>query len=336
MVVLENQTLSPAIALWQPTSIGVKQQAAPAKEVTGKFGSESEKHELATLMRELEQAGNHGDTRSANRVGEHLESLRWRVLFNQTLVLEGSHGLTASQQQTERKFINQQEAGKWLEAGEEAVRAEEIRWSLQEAVKHLWRLQPKSDADIDKDRAMERGLAQVLTAMEFMTHRPSLHLLVPDRKHISPVQRALFTLTSQGRSICLSIPADSDLLLIRAPAESMLRQSEWWGLLGPDLVKEASEDLPQDGRTCVIRIHGSWWPTNVRSIDRSHWRPLVLGSLKMSLQTAFKANFRPDTLPLSNLDFSGDASVYSGVRSSVRSCVGNDDAAGVGCRPAFG
>lgn len=50
----------------------------------------------------------------------------------------------------------------------------------------------------------------------------------------------------------------------------------------------------------------------------------------------FQSESPPDTLPLSNLDFSGDASVYSGVRSAGRSSVGNDDAAGVGCRPAFG
>jgi len=130
--------------------------------------------------------------------------------------------------------------------------------------------------------------------MEFMTHRPSLPIGFQIGS-ISPVQRALHA--DQSREIyLLEHSADSDLLLIRAPAESMLRQSEWWGLLGPDLVKEASEDLPQDGRTCVIRIHGSWWPTNVRLIDRSHWRPLVLGSLKM-LQTAFKANLRPILCP---------------------------------------
>jgi len=153
LVVLENQTLSPATV--SAANIDrVKQQAAPAKEVTGKFGSESEKHELATLMRELEQAGNHGDTRSANRVGEHLESLRWRVLFNQSWFWKEAMEV---QQQTGRKFINQQEAGKWLEAGEEAVRRGDSL-SLQEAVKHLWRLQPKSDADIDKDRAMNAGL----------------------------------------------------------------------------------------------------------------------------------------------------------------------------------
>jgi hypothetical protein len=48
-------------------------------------------------------------------------------------------------------------AEKWLSAGDQAVRNGDSP-SLQEAVKHLWKLQPKSDVDLDKEQAMQAGL----------------------------------------------------------------------------------------------------------------------------------------------------------------------------------
>jgi molecular chaperone DnaK len=131
-----------------------RQEANPTKEVTEKFGSAMEKRELAMLMRDLERASNRGDVRSARRVSEQLQSLRWRVLFNQDWFWKEA---LEAQQCTGHSFVNQQEAHRWLEAGEEAARKGDSL-TLREAVKHLWQLQPKSDTKLDRERAMQAGL----------------------------------------------------------------------------------------------------------------------------------------------------------------------------------
>jgi molecular chaperone DnaK len=131
-----------------------RQEANSAKEITEKFGSAMEKRELAMLMRDLERAGNRGDVRSARKVSEQLQSLRWRVLFTQNWYWKEAF---EAQQSPDRKFVNKQEAEKWLSAGDQAVRNGDSP-SLQEAVKHLWKLQPKSDVDLDKEQAMQAGL----------------------------------------------------------------------------------------------------------------------------------------------------------------------------------
>ena len=131
-----------------------RQEANSTKEVTEKFGSDTEKRELATLAQALERAASRGDARSARKVREHLRSLRWRVLSNQNWYWTES---LEAQQAAGRKFINKQEAEKWLNAGAEALRKGDSV-TLQEAVRHLWSLQPKSEVDLDKERAMQAGL----------------------------------------------------------------------------------------------------------------------------------------------------------------------------------
>jgi hypothetical protein len=55
--------------------------------------------------------------------------------------------------------VNQQEAKKWLDAGELAVRKGDSI-SLREAVKHLWKLWPQDEKAADEERAKPPGLRQ--------------------------------------------------------------------------------------------------------------------------------------------------------------------------------
>jgi molecular chaperone DnaK len=131
-----------------------REELDTTKEIIEKFGSARDKDHLSTVKRELETADRRADMRSARKAGEDLQSLKWRVLFSQEWFWKEAF---EAQQSPGRKFLNPQEARKWLEAGQEALRKGDSP-SLEEAVKNLWRLQPKPEADVDKERALESGL----------------------------------------------------------------------------------------------------------------------------------------------------------------------------------
>jgi molecular chaperone DnaK len=131
-----------------------KEEFGTTKEIIEKFGSATEKGHLSTLRRDLETADRRADLRSARKTGEGLQSLKWRVLSNQDWFWKEAF---EAQRSPGRKFANGQHAQKWLEAGHEAVRKGDSS-SLEEAVRHLWQLQPKSEANLDKERALQAGL----------------------------------------------------------------------------------------------------------------------------------------------------------------------------------
>lgn len=132
----------------------VKRAAGPIREITEKYGADLDKRQLGMLIRDLDRADGRGDNRTVRRVAEDLQSLKWRVLFTQDWFWKEA---LEAQQQPGCKFLRRDEASKWLEKGCEAVRKGDSL-SLQEAVKHLWELQPKSEVQLDKERAMQAGL----------------------------------------------------------------------------------------------------------------------------------------------------------------------------------
>jgi molecular chaperone DnaK len=134
----------------------VKRQAGAAREVVEKCGADSDKSELVKIMRELERAESRGDSRSARKLGEQLQSLRWRVLFNQDWFWKDAF---EALKQPGQKFVNQQAARKWLDAGELAIRKGDSI-SLRESVNNLWGAQSKSDVAIAKERAEHSGLCR--------------------------------------------------------------------------------------------------------------------------------------------------------------------------------
>ena len=124
------------------------------KDIVDRFGSVTEKSQLARLKRDLAMADRRADLRGEQKAAEDLQSLRWRVLFNQDWFWKETF---EAQRSPSRRFNNVPAAQKWLAAGDEAMRKGDSR-RLQEAVRELWQLQPKSEADQDKERAMQTGL----------------------------------------------------------------------------------------------------------------------------------------------------------------------------------
>lgn len=131
-----------------------KEKLGPTIELVERFGSATEKTQLARLKRDLETVERRADVRSARKIGEGLQSLRWQVLFNQDWFWKETF---EAQRRAGRSFVRKEEAQKWLEAGDEALRKGDSS-ALEDAVRHLWQLQPKSDADLDKERVIQAGL----------------------------------------------------------------------------------------------------------------------------------------------------------------------------------
>jgi hypothetical protein len=154
LVRLQNKTGSGATSVDEIKR--AKVQAGPASEITNKLGTEMEKRELAALTRELEQAGRRGDARSARRIADQMASLGVRVRFNQASSWKEAFD---AQQEPGRMFVSQEAARKWLEVGKQAVRKGDST-SLQEAVRHLWKLRPKSDPISESERALETILTK--------------------------------------------------------------------------------------------------------------------------------------------------------------------------------
>lgn len=125
-----------------------------AEEVVGAFGTSLEKQQLTMLRRELDRAVTKGDNRAAQRACGEIEGLRWRVLGKQDWfwkeifdALRNSGG----------PFSDVAEARNQINKGEAAIAAGNGE-GLRAAVQALWKLQPKTEADIMQDRALRSGL----------------------------------------------------------------------------------------------------------------------------------------------------------------------------------
>jgi hypothetical protein len=134
-----------------------KLQAGPASEITKKLGTEMEKREFAALTRELEQAGR------VAAMPEALVALRTRWLHSEFAFgsIRPRHGKRHSRlsRSPGRRFVSQEAAQEWLELGKQAASRGDAL-SLQEAVRRLWKLRPKSDPISENERAQESILTK--------------------------------------------------------------------------------------------------------------------------------------------------------------------------------
>jgi molecular chaperone DnaK len=152
LVALENGVRPGVISATENEK--VTKRAENATQVAEKFGTESEKRESAQLRRKLEQALSRDDRRGAQKASNDLDALGGRVRRNQDTYWKNTF---EAQQRNRQKFVNQQEAGKWLDAGELAVRKGDSV-TLREAVNNLWTLWPQSEEERDRDSAEAPGL----------------------------------------------------------------------------------------------------------------------------------------------------------------------------------
>jgi molecular chaperone DnaK len=129
-------------------------QVEIAEEVIGKYGTSLEKQQLAMLRRELERAGAKGDDKAVQRACSEIEGLRWRVLGKQNWFWRE---IFDSLRQPDTLFIDAAEAQKLFTKGQSAV-ARGDGEVLREVVRGLWKLQPKDQAELMRERALRSGL----------------------------------------------------------------------------------------------------------------------------------------------------------------------------------
>jgi molecular chaperone DnaK len=125
-----------------------------AEEVVEKFGTNLEQQQLRLLRRELEKAVEKNNDKAMERIYSEIIGLRWRVLGKQDWFWRE---LFDSLRQPDTPFVDKGAAEKLFARGDAAIRSGDGE-SLRETVRELWKLQPKSEAEIMRDRALRSGL----------------------------------------------------------------------------------------------------------------------------------------------------------------------------------
>jgi DNA repair exonuclease SbcCD ATPase subunit len=125
-----------------------------AEKVIGQFGTSLDQQQLARFRRELERVGCKGDDKAIQRVCAEIESLRWRVLFRHDWYWKD---ILDSLCEPETPFVNRAEAQILISKGQEAATSGDGE-ALREAVRGLWKLQPKREAETMRDRSIGSGL----------------------------------------------------------------------------------------------------------------------------------------------------------------------------------
>jgi molecular chaperone DnaK len=129
-------------------------QVELAAEVVGKYGTTLEKQQLAMLRRELERAAAKGDDKAVQRACSEIEGLRWRVLGKQDWFWRE---IFDSLRQADTPFIDMAEAQKLFAKGQSAVSSGDGD-ILREVVRELWKIQPKDQVEMMRERALRSGL----------------------------------------------------------------------------------------------------------------------------------------------------------------------------------
>jgi molecular chaperone DnaK len=129
-------------------------QVEVAEEIVGKYGTSLEKQQLAMLRRELERAAAKGDNKAVQRACSEIEGLRWRVLGKQVWFWRE---IFDSLRQADTNFIDMAQAQKLFANGQSAISSGNGE-VLREVVRDLWKLQPKDQAELMRERALRSGL----------------------------------------------------------------------------------------------------------------------------------------------------------------------------------
>ncbi|HEY9401383.1 MAG TPA: Hsp70 family protein [Pyrinomonadaceae bacterium] len=128
--------------------------AAETREYVENYGNDSQKARFSALARELERASARRDARGMQKINVALKSLRGQILYAQEWFWREWFEYF---QRPGRKFVNAEEAAKWLAQGTEAMQTDN-QAKLEEAVRRLWRLEPVEETAANKERSMRPGL----------------------------------------------------------------------------------------------------------------------------------------------------------------------------------
>src|ERR1700688_2607002 len=125
-----------------------------AEEAVGKYGTSLEKQQLSMLRRELERAAAKGDEKAIQRACSEIEGMRWRVLMKQAWFWRE---IFDSLRKDGVPFTDATEAQKLIAKGQSALTSGDGK-ILEEVVRALWKLQPKDQAEMMRERALRSGL----------------------------------------------------------------------------------------------------------------------------------------------------------------------------------
>ncbi|HEX8459303.1 MAG TPA: Hsp70 family protein [Pyrinomonadaceae bacterium] len=128
--------------------------AAETREYVEHYGNEAQKARFNALARELERASERRDRRGMQKLNVALKHLRGQILYAQDWFWREWMEYF---QRPGRRFVNTEEAAKWLAQGTEAMQTNN-RAKLEEAVRRLWKLEPVEETAADKERSMRPGL----------------------------------------------------------------------------------------------------------------------------------------------------------------------------------
>lgn len=117
-------------------------------------GTPYEQEEFVLLGKQIERCQEANDTRGLAKLDEELWNLRWRVVSRQAWFWKDWLDTLLEPNQA---FVDKVEAQKWLESGKKAAKEDNLK-ALQEAVRHLWELQPKDAPQVERERGMVSGL----------------------------------------------------------------------------------------------------------------------------------------------------------------------------------
>jgi hypothetical protein len=135
-------------------SIRFTQEVELAETIVSDYGTPLDKMQLAAYKRELERFGSKGDDRAIARLTEDIGKLRWRVLLKQDWYWVDVLDRLA---EPGNPFTDQAAADALIQSGRTAAGRADSR-GLRDAVRALWKLQPKSTSDELRERSLESGL----------------------------------------------------------------------------------------------------------------------------------------------------------------------------------
>ncbi|HJR09483.1 MAG TPA: Hsp70 family protein [Pyrinomonadaceae bacterium] len=124
------------------------------REYVENYGTESQKARFTALAREMERAAARSDQRGMQKVNSALKSLRGQILYAQKWFWREWFEYF---QRPGRKFVNNDEAEKWLAQGAQALETDDHA-KIEEAVRRLWKLEPVEETAANKERSMRPGL----------------------------------------------------------------------------------------------------------------------------------------------------------------------------------
>jgi hypothetical protein len=125
-----------------------------AEAIVSDCGTPIDKQQLAAYKRELERLGARSDDKAIVRLTSDIAQLRWRVLLRQDWYWKnaldnlGKPGMP---------FLDQAAADTLIESGRTAASRGDGQ-GLREAVRALWKLQPRRAEDESRERALASGL----------------------------------------------------------------------------------------------------------------------------------------------------------------------------------